>query len=934
MRLKLSTRLILGVVIIEIFMLSLLVWNSVRLINSSHAELLEQSVRRETDLLAYSLAIGLAYQDRATLQDVLHLLENAQNLVYVIVFNWQGQVMAKIGHPPAIEQLPRIDNSYLEAKDDGVFDVEKPVILAEQVLGTVRIGYSLASVESITARTRLQNTSIALLELFLSIGVTVLIGILLVRRLRHLETGAKALYNGEFQHRILLQGADEMTDLAQTFNALAHHLEKTQAALNIEQTNLLRESSRLNSLLTGIRGVVWEINPQTQNIIYVSPFITKLLGFTIEQCLKKGFLIHKVHVDERKKLQHISRGLIADDTFMLDYRVLNGAGKWLWLRNIGIIERDAQHQPINVLGIAWDISENKQLLEQVHQAKIVFDNTNEGIIITDAQQRITLVNKACSEITGYSTAEIVGKTPRILHSGRQDKLFYQQLWSMLEQIGRWQGEIWNKHKDGTIYPCWESINVVKNERGEVIHYIAIFSDITSIKNAERQLEHLAHHDLLTDLPNRLYFNTRLEQAIVYAKQQQEEIAVLFLDLDRFKNVNDTLGHIVGDQVLQVVSRRLRACLRPQDTLARLGGDEFILLMTGTTAVHKQAITIAQRLLNTIQQAIHINQHEIVVTGSVGISIYPDDSNEAQSLVKYADIAMYRAKSLGNNQYCFYTSQLTTEIEKRFSLENDLRHAIEQEKLQLYYQPKIDLQTGKIIGAEALIRWQHPQHGFIPPDVFIPLAGETGLIESIDRWVMFHACQQNKQWQDEYGYFLSIAVNLSNFINHDNLSVVLKRCLKQTQIDPAYLELEITEGFVMQNVESAMTNLKAFKELGVRLSIDDFGTGYSSLSYLKQLPLNALKIDRSFIQDIPNDPDDVAIVQTIINLAHNLHLSVIAEGIENQAQLDFLRHHQCDEGQGYLFSKAVKADEFLLLLQKNNHFLQENVQTTPIVRYKQ
>ncbi|EIJ43581.1 PAS domain S-box/diguanylate cyclase (GGDEF) domain-containing protein [Beggiatoa alba B18LD] len=912
MYLKLSTRLILGVVIIEIVMLSLLVWNSVRLINSSHSALLEQSIHRETDLLAYALATGLAYQDRETLQDVLQLVKSSSNLVYVVVLNWQEQVMAKIGKPPA--QMPTLDKSYQDARQDGVFDVEKSVVLAGQMLGTVRIGYSIVAIEELTARTRLQNTVIALLELLLSVSVTVFIGMLLVRRLQRLEMGAHALQKGEFKHRINLQGENEITDLARAFNALAQHLEETQSALNVERSSLLRESNRLNTLLMGIRGVVWEVNPATKRVTYISPFVEKLLGFAPEQCLKKGFLLHRVHADERQQLRDISLGHIAEDTFMFDYRVLNGQGEWLWLRNIGMVERDKARNSLNVLGIVWDISENKQLLEQVHQAKIVFDNTNEGIIITDAQRRITSINKACCDITGYQSDELIGQTPHILYSGQQDNEFYAQLWHALNTTGRWQGEIWNKHKNGQIYPSWESISVVRNEYNEIIHYIAVFSDISTIKNAERQLEHLAHHDLLTDLPNRLFFNLRLEQALSYAQQTREEVAILFLDLDRFKNVNDTLGHLVGDQVLQTVSRRLKACLRPQDTLARLGGDEFILLITGTPDIHKQTIAIAQRLLHAIQQVILINPHEIVVTGSVGISIYPCDGTDAQALVKYADVAMYRAKSLGNNQYCFYTSQLTTEIERRFSLENELRHAIEQEKLQLYYQPKVDLMTGRIIGAEALLRWEHPQQGFISPEIFIPLAIETGLINSIDRWVLFQACQQMQRWQVEQGYHVSIAVNLSNFINHDSLLVVLKRCLKQTQIDPVYLELEITEGFVMQNTESVMENLNAIKQLGVRLSIDDFGTGYSSLSYLKRLPLDTLKIDRSFIRDIPDDTDDTAIVQTIINLAHNLNLSVIAEGIENQAQLAFLQQHDCDEGQGYLFSKAVPADEFVQLLQ--------------------
>ncbi len=558
------------------------------------------------------------------------------------------------------------------------------------------------------------------------------------------------------------------------------------------------------------------------------------------------------------------------------------------------------------------IIERKRAEEQLHLAATVFENTVEGVIISDAQNRIIAVNRAFTEITGYSAEEARGNTPRLLRSERHDETFYRKLWESIRDDGHWQGEIWNRRKSGEVYPEWLSANAVRDAAGNVTHYVGVFSDISMVKQSEERLDHLAHHDALTGLPNRLLINARLEHALQRAHRSGRRVAVLFMDLDRFKTINDSLGHPAGDELLRTVAGRLSAAVREADTVGRLGGDEFTIILEGLEH-GEDARLIARKVLDKLVEPLFLGGREVFVTTSIGISLYPNDGQDVHNLLKNADTAMYRAKHQGRNNYQFYTSSMTTEASERLALETELRHALERNEFRLVYQPQLDLRTGAIVGAEALVRWAHPELGVVLPDRFIGVAEEIGQIVALGAWVLRTACAQQVAWEREGPGRLRMSVNLSGRQFQDRgLIPMVASALEETGIDPDYLELELTESYLMDSPEETIRTLGALKAMGVHLALDDFGVAYSSLSYLKRFPLDKLKIDRSFVCDIPGDSDDVAIVSTIIAMAGNLKLRVLAEGVETADQMAFLEAGGCDEFQGYYFSRPVPAEDFQLL----------------------
>ena len=552
--------------------------------------------------------------------------------------------------------------------------------------------------------------------------------------------------------------------------------------------------------------------------------------------------------------------------------------------------------------------------EQLQLSAQVFESSRDAITITDAQGTIITVNEAFTTTTGYPMAEAVGRNPRILQSGRHDKEFYRVMWASIQEHGHWQGEIWNKRKNGEIYPEWLKITAVKNPSQDTTNYIAVFSDITGDISAAERIQRLAYYDTLTDLPNRALLSDRLDLAIAHAKRSGYKCAVLFLDMDRFKNINDALGHSIGDQLLKSVATRLKECVREVDTVARMGGDEFVVVLDGA-AETGSILSVARKMLHSLSQPYEVEGHNIRATPSIGISVYPEDGTDGESLIMNADSAMYHAKENGRNDFKFFVSDMKTKVTEKLFIESDLRKALEHGQFVLYFQPQVDIRTGHIIGAEALIRWNHPTAGLISPAKFIPIAEESGLIIPLGEWILNEACRQNLAWQKAGLTPISIAVNLSAVqFRQPNLCQLIGRVLSDTGLDPHYLELELTEGLVMSNTDSAIATLNGFKEMGVHISIDDFGTGYSSLSYLKHFPIDYLKIDQSFIRDITANPDDAAITTAIINMAQGLNLRTIAEGVETAEQLKFLRLHSCDVVQGYYFSKPVPATEFADILQ--------------------
>ncbi len=562
-----------------------------------------------------------------------------------------------------------------------------------------------------------------------------------------------------------------------------------------------------------------------------------------------------------------------------------------------------------------DVTQRKQEEDQLRLAAKVFESTNEAILVTDANNNILAVNDAFTDMTGYTFDEVRGRNPRLLASGEHDAEFFRKMWKSINKLGSWQGEIIDKNKSGRNFYKHLSINTVRNGQDIVTHYVSISSDISARKEYDKNVHSLAYYDVLTGLPNRTLLRDRLGQLIVTSHRDKTQFALLFLDLDRFKYINDSMGHSVGDKLLQSVAIRLQECVREGDTVSRIGGDEFVLLLR---EIDEHGVSlVADKLLKSLATPFNLNGQEISTYASIGIALYPLHASDSDVLMKNADAAMYNAKENGRNNYKFFKPEMNFRANQVFLMEKDMRVALDQDQFMLVYQPQVDLASGEVCGAEALIRWKHPEKGLVPPVDFIPVAEETGQIVQIGEWVLRTACWRFATWQKQGLPHIPVAVNLSiRQLRQPNLAEVVESVLKETGLEPKYLELEITEGIMMGDPKAAMEFLARMRKLGVQMSIDDFGTGFSSLSYLKNLPVNKLKIDQSFVRDIDTDQSDAAIIRSIISLGHRLEMSVIAEGVETLEQLDFLRLRGCDEVQGYYFSRPLAADDFFKFVCSN------------------
>jgi len=585
--------------------------------------------------------------------------------------------------------------------------------------------------------------------------------------------------------------------------------------------------------------------------------------------------------------------------------------------HVGPVLRDGKVTALVVN--ARDITERKQVENKLRQSAVAVENAGEGVVVTDIQKRIVSVNHAFTETTLYPEEEALGQSYDIFKTDRHDESFYQQMWQEVRAVGRWQGETWCRRKTGEVFPAWATISTVRDDDGDLTNYVLVFSDISVIKSSQDKLDFLAHHDALTGLPNRLLFSDRLEHAIQRANRQRDKVAVFFIDLDRFKNINDTLGHPVGDELIQQAANRLRRAVREEDTVARLGGDEFIIALEGINNDH-DVDGLARKVINTFQEPFEIQGHELHVTLSMGVSLYPADGQDGESLIKNADVAMYRAKEEGRNNYNFYTSDLATSVFERLALESALRRALERNEMRLVYQPQFCLEGDRVIGCESLMRWDNPAFGEVSPSRFVPIAEESGLIIELGRWGLITACSQMERWLLAGAPIERMAVNVSAIqLQRSDFVATVKEVLEETGLSAKYLELEVTESVIMHNSEHATEILSELKALGVGLAIDDFGTGYSSLSYLKRLPVDKLKIDRSFVSDIPHDSNDVEIARAVIALAKSLGLRVIAEGLETEEQRRFMITEGGQHAQGYLFGKPMSSEEFFnLYLRKHCH----------------
>ncbi len=706
---------------------------------------------------------------------------------------------------------------------------------------------------------------------------------------------------------------EDRTAFKQADEALRRSHEELEARIADRTAELSQQLHFQKQLIEAIPGPIFYKDAEGRYLGCNSAFET-FIGVSAEQ------LIGKVPQD-------IAPGLLAAQYREADLKLLGRGGVQIFesqLRNASGELRDVMFhkacftQPDGTIGglvgVILDISERKSMENGLRQAAKVFESSAEGVIISDPDGAIVACNRAFTEITGYSESEVIGRNPRFLQSGRHSKGFFQEMWGTIARDGHWQGEIWNRRKNGEIFPCWDSISIVRNKAGEISNYVATFSDISQQKKNEERIHLLAFTDPLTNLPNRRLLLDRLQHALATSKRNQWLAALFFIDLDDFKYLNDTRGHDIGDHLLQLVAERLADCVQDGDTVARLGGDEFVVMLEGLSddpiEASGEAEAVGRKILEKLNEPYVLDGLVQRSTPSIGVTLFGDQQSSVDELLKQADLAMYQAKSSGRNALRFFDPEMQSALALRVAMEADLRQGLRENQYLLHYQAQVD-RSGHVLGAEALLRWQHPVRGMIPPGEFIPLAEENGQILPIGSWVLDTACAQLSAWAkrpDSAHLTLAINVSALQFYQPGFVEQVIS-AIEYHHIAADKLKLEITESLLLEDVEQMISKMEALKARGVGFSLDDFGTGYSSLSYLKRLPLDQLKIDQSFVRDVMVDPNNASIAKTIVALAHSLGLDVIAEGVETEEQLLFLARNNCRIYQGYLFSRPLPLEQF-------------------------
>ncbi|MFC4161175.1 EAL domain-containing protein [Chitinimonas lacunae] len=796
-----------------------------------------------------------------------------------------------------------------------------------QSIGSVTIDFDDGHLQARLAKQTVEYTLLIVLELTASLGLILfLLDARFLRPLRRLSLQASALTQRVFQHAFVWDRSDEIGDvgrqlewsrreLLRLFDELHHKNRELELDIierkNVEVALRASEGKYRELFLSNLDGIF--VVDLDGRCLDANPAMEAMLGYPTGRLagVESDQLVPSRWRDYDRDMRHrvLLDGHCGEYEIELrcyDCSVIPVSAK-------GVLMRDEQGRPVGVWRIMRDLSERQASAAQMELASKVFDNTTEAILVTDQDSQIISINRAFTDMFGYTPDQLVGRDTEVLRDLERDGGAYALARQSLLRDGAWQGELPLCRRDGESFTAWVQVNVVRNVTGQISNVVMLMRDISAIKVANERILHLARFDALTELPNRAYFRELVDAAITATARHDDRFGLLFVDLDHFKTVNDSLGHAVGDALLRGVAQCLNEAIRAGDVVGRLGGDEFVVLLQRVDS-NNDAAFVAARILERLAQPFRIGEHELVVTPSVGIALYREDGEDYDTLIRNADAAMYHAKESGRNNYQFYTADMNARASEILLVESQLRRALERDEFVLHYQPQVDMRSGRLVGVEALIRWQHPERGLVGPNQFIPIAEERGLIAAIGNWALREACRQNKAWQRAGLPAIEVAVNLSALqFHHQDIANFIAAQLAEFELDACHLCLEVTESIIMEDAESTVSTMSVLKQMGLRLAIDDFGTGYSSLSYLKRFKADKLKIDRSFVADVPGDSDDSAITRAVISLARNLNLQVIAEGVETAAQWQFLQSEGCDEVQGYLISRPLPAAELGLRL---------------------
>lgn len=798
------------------------------------------------------------------------------------------------------------DNDFIAQGQNIFFDPNQP----EQFIAIISLSsYSLLLHKPI--KTLQGIIVITVFLIIIAAGLAFFISRLITRPLTIITSAADTFAQGKTPTKLPIKKQGEI-------GILSHAFQNMMQQVNERSLQIQQRESYIHKIVDNIVDGLITIN-QKGAICSFSRAAEKIFGYQSSEVIGKSINM-LMPVSERTSHSDYVRSYAhtGESTVMGKDRELNGLHKngSLVPIDITLTQMEIDGEP-TVIGVVRDISSRKESDAAAHLAAKVMDTTLESIMVSNSDNIITFVNKALLKVTGYSPEELIGQNPRIFKSGKHEQTFYQQMWNSILKTGTWQGEIWDKRKNGEIYPKWMTISCIKNSHGDITNFVSVFSDITERKMVEDNLESLAHFDPLTALPNRLYSLDRLAQLLKVAQREDTKIAVLFLDLDDFKKINDTLGHETGDKLLVEAAQRLLNVVRNSDTVGRLGGDEFIILIDNLVDA-EDVLPVVEKLIRQFKEAFKIDERELILSASVGIAVFPEDGADASELLRNADSAMYNAKENGRNCYSFFTENMNFKVSRRLALEEQMHGALERDEFYILYQPQIDIYSGSFIGVEALVRWENNVLGQVFPDEFIHIAEQTGLIIPLGQFILRKALEQTTIWQQDYNSNFRIAVNLSPVQFRDpNMVVFIEENLVRFGISADSLELEITEGVLMSGHSHIIDTLEDLSSLGVEIAMDDFGTGYSSLSYLRSYPFNVLKIDRSFVKDICVSSADRELVNATITMGHALELKVIAEGVETKAQLEHLKAQGCDFAQGYLFSKPVSSEKIEDMLKQQS-----------------